>query len=204
MTFEVLPVVHVSDGAFPEYPGAQPERVLTGLARRFGRVVLVDVGGVRANDADLAFLQAASRKRSIWVDAGSRYATDAMDLIVAGAEAATLRWNTLDSVAELGEAAELAQPGSLFLGLEFPRGQFLANPRDPRSASEVAALAEALGIGLVFMLAAADADVARELPAAAVPRYVQGASRALATRLPEMGFTGALLAPAELPPEEAA
>ncbi len=204
MTFETVPVVHVVAGRFPEYPGADPERALTTLARRFGRVALVDASGIQVNEPQVEFIQDASRHRSLWVDAGPRYATDAMDVLVAGAETATLRWNTLRDAKELEEAAELAQAGSLFVGLEYPKGRFLANPRDARSADEVAQLAERLGVGLVFILDDPEEPGLRALPPAQTARWVQGIPRRLAAEAQEMGFQGALLAPAELPPEESA
>lgn len=199
MTFETLPVVHLDEGRFPEYPGQDTERVLTTLARRFGRVVVTDVSGVRSNDADLEFLQTAARKRPIWADAGSRYADDAMDLFVAGADAVTLRWNTLDHPDELAATAELCQPGTLFLALEFPRGKFLSHPRDRRAAAEVVARAEELGVGLVLVVDQGSDDVLRSLPLAQTPRYVQGPVSAASAQA--MGFAGAMLAPTALPEE---
>lgn len=200
MAFEVVPVVHLDRGRFPEFPGEDPERVLTSLARRFGRVALVDVAGVKRNDASLDVVQVAARRRSLWVDAGSRFATDAMDLFVAGAESVTMRWNTLDSPEELEEAAGMCQPGSLFVGLEFPHGRFLEHPKDARSAEEVARWAESLGVGLVLV-----ADVASDADARALPagheRWLQG--RAAPSTLQELGFRGALVAPDQLPPEGA-
>lgn len=201
VTFETLPVVHMEKRRLPEYPQADPEGVLTHLARRFGRVALVDVTGIRTNDADLEFLQTSSRRRSVWMDAGSRYATDAMDLFVAGADAVTMRWNTVDSAAELKEAAEMAQPGSLFLGLEYPRGAFLRNPRDARDARDVAALARELQLGLVYLVDRHDDHFLRSLPEASL-RYVQGAPPSVADALHSMGYSGMLVAPAHLPPEE--
>jgi phosphoribosylformimino-5-aminoimidazole carboxamide ribonucleotide (ProFAR) isomerase len=202
VTFETLPVLHLDEGRLPEYPGQDPERVLTSLSRRFGRVVLVDVHGVKANDADLEFLQHAARRRPVWMDGGSRYATDAMDLFVAGAEAVTLRWNTIQRVEELEEAADLCSPGTLFLALEFPKGEFLRHPKDKRDVAEVVRLAESKGVGIVYVLDGADETLARSLPGAATPRYVQSAI-APAT-IQSMGFQGCMLAPTLLPePEEA-
>lgn len=202
MSFETLPVVHLHEGRFPEYPGQDPERVLTSLSRRFGRVVLVDVAGVRANDADLEFLSHAARRRPVWVDAGSRYATDAMDLFVAGADAVTLRWNTLDEPEEMEEAAELCDPGTLYLALEFPHGQFLKHPRDKRDADEVVRYAESKGVGVVFVMDRADAAALAALPGAATRRYVQAA--AVPSDAQAAGLQGAILAPALLPEENAA
>lgn len=201
MSVDLVPVVHLDSGRFPEFPGEDPERVLTSLARRFGRVVVVDVAGVKRNDADLEFVSSAARRRALWVDAGSRFATDAMDLFVAGAEAVTLRWNTLDSPAELEEAAEMCQPGSLFLGLEFPRRGFLKNPRDARSPEEVARMAEGLGVGLVMIAERPGEDELRGFPAATT-RWLQGS--ASGETLQAMGFAGALVPAAQLPKEEPA
>lgn len=201
MTFETLPVVHLDEGRLPEYPGQDPDHVLSSLTRRFGRVVLVDVEGVRTNDADIEFVQQASRRRPVWADAGSRYADDAMDLFIAGAEAVTLRWNTLDSPDELAEAAALCQPGTLFLALEFPRGQFLRHPADARDASEVAQLAEEHGVGLVLVVDRASDDALRALPLSRTPRFVQGPVDPGVAQA--MGFAGAMLAPAALPEEAA-
>lgn len=201
MTFEALPVVHLERGVFPEYPGADVEAVLTELARRFGRVVVVDADGVRANDADLEAIQAASRRRALWVDAGSRYATDAMDLFVAGAEAVTMRWNTLHAPEELEEAAEMVQPGTLWLGLEFPQGRFLPNTRDKRDAAAVAEWADSIGVGLVLILERPTEATLRALPASRSGRYVQGLPRALLDSAQSMGFRGAMMTPTELPEE---
>lgn len=198
MAFEPVPVVHLTRGRFPELPDAEPERALTELARRFGKVALVDAEGVRANDADLEFIQAAARKRSLWVDAGSRYATDAMDLFIAGAELVTMRWNTLRAPAELEEAAGLCQPGSLFVGLEFPKGRFLKHPKDARDERAVAELAETLGVGLVLQLDKPDAALLRALPGGPT-RYAQGAPAAMRPELEALAFTGALVAPHEIP-----
>lgn len=196
MPFETAPLLHVEGGRFPEYPGEDPERVLSLLARRYGRVVLVDADGIRRNEADLEFLQRAARKRSVWVDAGSRFATDAMDLFVAGADAVTMRWNTLASVDELEEAASLAQPGALFVGLEFPRGEFLEHPKDRRSAPDVVKLVESLGLGLVYVLGRGESQLARALPASAAVRFVQ--SDAAPGELEAWGYQGAIIGPVTL------
>lgn len=204
MAFETVPVVHVVDGAFPEYPQQDPERVLGALARRFERIALVDAEGVRRNEPALEFVQAAARRRSLWLDAGSRYAEDAMDLFVAGAEAVTMRWNTLDSPKELEAAAELAQPDALFLGLEYPKGAFLPHRAYPRSAREVAAWAASLGVGLVFLLDEPDAHLLRSLPEAPTARWLQNLPRRLVDDAQAMGYRGALVPPAEIPPEASA
>lgn len=202
VAFETVPMLHLDQRRFPEYPERAPEGVLTALARAFGRVALVDVQGVRRNEADLEFVQQVARRRSVWVDAGSRFATDAMDLFVAGAETVTMRWNTLDSIEELREAADVTQPGSLLLGLEFPRGGFLKHSKDARGPHEAAAFAESLGLGLV-LLTDVGADL-RALPTSTAARFVAGLPRDRALAAEELGYQGALLSPSELPAEEAA
>lgn len=200
MAFETVPVVHLENGRFPEYPGKDVDPVLTELARRFGRVALVDAQGVRRNDADLELVQAVSRRRPLWVDAGSRYATDAMDLFIAGAQAVTMRWNTLASPEELEEAATLCEPETLFVGVELPHRTFLPHPKDPRGIDEVARLASRLGIGVVYIVDGAGEDVLGRLPTSGATRYVQGAA-VRAERLEELGFHGQLVAPDRLPEE---
>lgn len=204
MSFETVPVVHLVGGAFPEYPDADPERALSTLARRFGRIALVDAEGIRRNEPDVAFIQAHSKRRSLWVDAGPRYAADAMDVLVAGAESATIRWNTVRDAKELEEAALMAQAGSLFLAIEYPHGRFLPHAKDGRGPEELARLAESLGLGLLFILDGGDEATLRALPASTAPRWVQGVPRRVVGSLQDMGFAGALLAPSEIPPEESA
>lgn len=201
MAFETVPVLHLDKRAFPEYPDAAPERVLTELARRFGRVGLVDVEGVRANNADLEWIHAASKRRALWVDAGSRFATDAMDVLVAGASAVTVRWSTLRAADELEEAADLLDPDALFLALEHPGGRLRAHAKDGRGADALAAWAGDVGVGLVHVVDAdADADFVRALPRAVTPCYVQGASAAVAAQARTWGYAGALVSPTQLPP----
>lgn len=203
VTFETVPVVHLEHGRFPEYPGGEVERVLTDLARRFERVAIVDASGVRANDPDLVLIQQASKRRALWLDAGSRFATDAMDLFIAGASAVTMRWNTLNKPKELEEAAHICQPGTLFVGLEFPRGEFLPHRKDARTAEEVAQWCSDLDVGIVYQTHDADASFLRRLPVAQAPRYVQGVAARHVADAQAMGFAGALLAPVEIPEESA-
>lgn len=199
--FEVVPYVHYEAGAFPDLPGESVEGALTRLAKRFGRVAVVDVSGVKRNEPELEALQAAAKRRALWWDAGSRYATDAMDLFVAGAENVTLRWNTLHSPEELAEAADLCEPGSLHLAIEHPRGAFLAHPRDRRSAGDVARYADELGVGLVHLVDRADLHFLRSLPPTTGPRRVMGPVVGHEAELETLGFAGALVPALQIPPE---
>lgn len=201
MSFEVVPVVHLEEGLLPELGGESVDSALTRLARRFGRVALVDVSGVRRNQPQLEAVQAASRRRAVWIDAGSRFATDAMDLFIAGAESVTLRWNTLDSGKELEEAAELCEPSTLFLGLEHPGGRFLENRRDVRPLAAVARMAEELGMGVVHVVGEAQEHLVRGLPASEAPRFVMGPFWGWQERLEELGFAGMLVPAGDIPEE---
>jgi len=163
MSFARLPVVHLEGGALKEFPGEPAPEALARLTKAHKEVYLVDADGLRANKADLDLIRDSSRNASLWVDGGSRYATDVMDLFVAGAERVTARWNTLHSMAELEEAASFSE--DLFLGIEFRHG-FIDNKRDPAGTPEALfRRVEELGIGLVVidLLAATATQVDQNL-----------------------------------------
>lgn len=149
MTFTRLPVVHLERGALKEFPGEPLAEALARLSKRHELVYVVDLDGLRENQADLSGLNKASRNASLWLDAGSRYGTDVMDLFVAGAERVTVRWNTLHTIEELEEAAEVSE--DVFLGVEFRNG-FVDNKRMPAGSPEALfQRVEDLGIGLVVV-----------------------------------------------------
>lgn len=203
VAFETLPVVHYEDGKLHDAPGESVERTLTQLARRFGRVVVVDVQGVKRNEPDLEALQAASRRRAVWWDAGSRYATDVMDLFVAGAESVTIRWNTIHDPQELQDVGELLAPETVHVALEHPRGTFLRHPRDPRGAADVARFVDSLGLNVVHVVDRADLAFLRTLPLGTKGRRILGPVAGMQAELEEIGFDGAIVPADRLPPEEA-
>lgn len=149
MTFERFPVVQLERGHLKEHPEEPLKEALTRLSKAHDQVYLVDLEGLRANKSDLELLAEATRNANLWVDAGSRYATDVMDLFIAGAERVTVRWNTVHDFEELAEAVAFSE--EVFLGVEF-REAFIDNPRDPaRTPDLLFQRAEALGIGLVII-----------------------------------------------------
>lgn len=136
--FPVLPLVQVRAGALvgppagrgPEVRAVEPaEAALRRLARAAGEVVLVDLDGIETNSPDFLLLRDAARRHEIWHDGGAREASDVADAFVAGAKRVTVRWSLVDGLEELEVMADLAEPGALYLGLEF-RDVFIANRRD--------------------------------------------------------------------------
>ncbi len=204
VALEILPAVHLDQGGFPELPGEEVDAALTRLARRFGRVVVVDVAGIKRNQPELEQLQHTSKRRALWWDAGSRFATDAMDLFIAGAESVTLRWNTLQNAKELEEVASLCDPATIHLALEYPRGTFLPHSKDRIPAADVARLADRLGMSVVYVVDRSDTSFLRTLPAVTGTRHVQGPVSAVIGELEALGFTGAIVPADRLPAEERA
>lgn len=98
------------------------------LARTAGEVVLVDLDGIETNSPDLELLRDAARRDEVWYDGGARSASDVADAFVTGAKRVTVRWSLVGDLEALEEMAELAEPGALYLGLEF-RDVFVANRR---------------------------------------------------------------------------
>ncbi|HWG91469.1 MAG TPA: HisA/HisF-related TIM barrel protein [Candidatus Thermoplasmatota archaeon] len=149
MSFARFPLVHLSRGRLEEYPTEAPAPALQGLAKRAEMAYVVDLQGLTRNKADLDIVREASRKAALWVDGGSRYATDVMDLFIAGAERVTVRWNTLHSYSELIEASDLSE--EVYLGVEFQNG-FVDNRRDPAgSVDHLFRSVQQLGVGLVLI-----------------------------------------------------
>lgn len=204
---EVVPVLHVRRGRLVSPDGTPyPERPLDALARISGEAVyIVDMEGIERNKPDHALLQAVAKRRSVWSDAGPRYATDAADALVAGADRVTVRWNTLASEGELRELVALSD--SAFLGIEFRRG-LVPNRRDPAaSLRKLFALATELGIGVVGVdldsagtMRGVNKALAAELQPFPGEKYFAGGVRSLgeAEELGLMGFAGALVSTAVL------
>lgn len=148
--FPVLPLVQARAGALVGPHGAQSaEAEVRRLARAAGEVVLVDLDGIETNSPDFLLLREAARRDDVWHDGGAREASDVADAFVAGAKRVTVRWSLVDGLEELEEMAELAEPGALYLGLEF-RDVFVANRRERAlGVNDVLARVEALGMPVV-------------------------------------------------------
>jgi uncharacterized protein related to proFAR isomerase len=201
-SFEVVPRVrwqkrHLvgEDGARLEAPPVDRVRALAAK----GMVAVSDLDGLARNKADLDTLRKASEKGNVWVDAGSRFATDVMDALVAGAERATVRWSCLVDREEAEEAAEFGEAGALLLGLEF-RGALLPHPKMGGEA-EALALASALGWGIVVIDEAPAVDVASyqalagRFQGTGLERWYAGPLRSAgeARALETMGYRGVLV-----------
>lgn len=155
----VLPLVQVRGGRV-QPDRADPHAVLPRLAAAAGEVVLVDLDGLEDNAPDLGLLREVARRSAVWADAGSREAADVADLFVAGAHRVTVRWSTVEDEGALDEMAELAEPGALYLGLEF-RDVLVGNRKAPRlDAPTLLHKARELGLPVVA-LELAGLEVAR-------------------------------------------
>lgn len=203
-SFEVLPAVFVrgrrvvQPGSWEPVQGPPPAERIRALAAK-GMVYVVDLDGVQRNKADLDTLRRAAEKGNVWADAGSRFATDAMDALVAGAERLTLRWATLASEDELREAAALSD--SLALGIEF-HGPMVPNPLVRGDERHALALAADLGLDVVVLDLAREGrdggfhrDTAARLQGTGVRRWFAGGvrSREEARELEAMGYQGCIV-----------
>ncbi len=106
-------------------------KALHALVKRSGEAYVIDVAGLQKNETDLDLVRDATRRDLVWWDAGSRYATDVMDLLIAGAAHVTVRFNTLSATDEFMDVAEDAE--AVYLGLEFKDGELIASRSDPRA-----------------------------------------------------------------------
>ncbi len=150
---QAIPLVMLGDNGRIQAPSATSDIdgtviVIRALAKDAKDAYVIDLPGIASNSCDLELVREATRKDPVWWDAGSRHATDAMDLFIAGASRITMRWNTLADPAEFDEAA--ADSEELYLGLEYKDGALVPNRKDPkRSVSSILADADDLGCGIV-------------------------------------------------------
>jgi uncharacterized protein related to proFAR isomerase len=211
-TFQVMPSLRVHKRRVVDAQGQVVDRsaadAVKALAAK-GPVWVYDLDGLGRNKADLDTLRKAGDRGNVWVDAGSRFATDAMDVLVAGAEKATLRWDHLASEAELAEAVEMSD--ALLLGLVFDRGQFQRNPLLEGDEQRVLGVARDLGMGIAVIDATerpipggADRNLAARFAATGLDRWFVGGARdeADAREVEALGYQGAVLEP-ERPRREA-
>lgn len=208
-SFEVVPAVHLQKRRLVRPDGShldiQPVPKVRELAGK-GMVCVVDFDGLRRNKADLGTLRKMAEKGNVWADAGSRFATDAMDLLIAGAERATLRWAALAGEKELREAHEVVEPGALLLGLEY-RGAIVPSRQLGADEGKALALARELGLGIVVIdLARAgskagfDRSLASRFESTGLERWFAGGIRDSqdARDLEALGYKGCLVGSAML------
>jgi hypothetical protein len=119
--------------------------VIDGLSAQHRMLYLVDLGALEGHDPQLDYIQEVSRDIGLWVDAGVRTAEQAIDVIVAGAQKATLSSARIRGPAELKRAWELST--NLVFEVEIWDGAM--TPVDPRWETRdpptLAAAARSLG-----------------------------------------------------------
>ncbi|HEV8361324.1 MAG TPA: HisA/HisF-related TIM barrel protein [Candidatus Thermoplasmatota archaeon] len=201
-SFVVVPTVYLRKRKLVRADGAPTGEDVVPAVRSLaakGLVCIVDLDGLARNKADLDTLRKVADKGNVWVDAGSRYATDAMDLIVAGAERVTLRWSALVDEEELREAQAVSD--ALVLGLEFD-GAFQAHPKLGGEA-RAQELARELGLDVAVLdlaragsVAGADRALAARFQSTGLPRWFAGGVRDMtdARELEALGYKGCLVA----------
>ncbi|MCA1813355.1 MAG: hypothetical protein LC624_05315 [Halobacteriales archaeon] len=164
-----------------------------------GLVSIVDLDGLQRNKADLDTLRKCADKGNVWADAGSRFATDAMDVLVAGAERITMRWSTLAREEELRELAEMSD--AVWLGLEH-NGAFVPNPLVRGDEGHARAIAKDLNLGIVVIDLARtgtrrgfDKGIAARFDSSGLDRWFTGGVRdtADAREVEAMGYRGCLV-----------
>lgn len=200
--FETVPVVRLRKRRLLGASGDLLETDAVPRVRQLaakGPVCVVDLDGLRRNKADLDTLRRMADKGNVWADAGSRFATDAMDLLVAGADRVTLRWGSLADEEELREAHAMSD--ALLLGLEY-EGALVPNPRMGSDEGRGLALARELGLGLVVIDRAragsrkgVDRGLAARFQASGLERWFTGGvrDREDARELQALGYKGCLV-----------
>ena len=202
--FEVIPQLTlmkrklVQPGDWERVEGADPVAKARELAPK-GLLSIVDLDGLQRNKADLDTLRKCAEKGNVWADAGSRFATDAMDVIVAGAERITLRWSTLAGEDELRELAEMSD--AVWLGLEY-NGAFVPNPLVKGDEGYARGLARDLNLGIAVIDLARtgtkqgfDKGLAARFDSSGLDRWFAGGVRdqADARELEAMGWRGCMV-----------
>ncbi len=150
---EVLPVIHAQRGRLVG-PDAQPiQEDLREVARRFSddweAIYLVDLDGLSRNKAEHALVQELAKSVPVWADAGPRSHKDVMDLLIAGAEQVTIRYETATGPETLEEAVRLSE--NVALGLEFQDQELVQNPGWPSTPPELVSQAERLRVPIVVV-----------------------------------------------------
>jgi Histidine biosynthesis protein len=179
------------------WPGGgrpDPFDVVDRLARDYPLVYILDLDGIERGEPQLEYLQEFSRDVALWVDAGTRTADQAIDVLVAGAQRVVLSSSRIDGPEELERAWGLSS--QLAFEIELPNG--MLPPQDGWNASDPVALARAVrAIGPDHLIvsprdAAPDWNLVR-LVAAVGTTWVDG-SFALhdAARLESAGAAGAI------------
>lgn len=169
--------------------------VIGGLAAQYPLAYLVDLGALAGHDPQLDYIQEASRDIRLWVDAGVRNADQAIDVIVAGAERATLSSARFRGPAELKRAWELSP--NLIFEIEIWDGQMTAvDPRwettDPKALSSTVRSLGPTDIILSFRGSGRDWSLASEVSRGGPTWLAGGIGPADALSISSSGATGAI------------
>jgi hypothetical protein len=125
------------------WPGGgrpDPFDVVDRLARDYPLVYVLDLDGIERGEPQLEYLQEFSRDIALWVDAGTRTADQAIDILVAGAQRVVLSSSRLDGPEELKRAWGLTT--QIVFEIELPDGILPA--LDDWNAPDPVALARAV------------------------------------------------------------
>lgn len=178
-----------------------PFDVVDRLTADYSLLYLVDLDGIERQDPQLDYIQELSRDLPLWVDAGTRVADQAIDIIVAGARRAVLSTAYLRGRRELTRAWKLTT--ELAFEAEFRNGRLA--PTDPswntNDVYELLGAVRAVGIDH-FVVSPRESDPDWELVrrvAAIGPTWVDGTFQASdAARLAEVGASGGIFHPEAL------
>jgi uncharacterized protein related to proFAR isomerase len=196
--FQVVPRVFLRKRRLVRADGSAPGGDAVPRVRELaskGPVWVVDLHGLDRNRADLDTLRKLAEKGNVWVDGASRYATDAMDLLVAGAERVVLRWSALASEEELRESVALSD--AIVLALEYD-GAIVPHPTMDGEARALA-LARDLELDVAVLdqrragtRVGLDRPLASRLASSGLRRWFAGGVRddADAHELEAMGYQG--------------
>lgn len=171
------------------------------VLKQYERVLLVDIDGIERGSPQVGLLQEMGAQGEVWVDAGTRYAESAIDLLVGGATAVVLGTKTVAGVDELKSAVEMSD--AVFLGIDYDRG-VVAQDGQLRHMSPRSLLDIARNLGFPKLLFTdlgrgqgerpLEAAVIRELSSGSLPLYVGGGVReGDLGELGKLGASGALL-----------
>lgn len=138
---QIVPSICVSRGKVAESPQS-PDRFLEGengeqidaieyvraLSKKEKLIHIVDMDGRLRGKPHLNLIQEVSRKAKLWVDAGSRWVEDLMDLLVSGAECAVLNIGYMSGLDEVYSALELSD--KLVLAADYSEGSIVSRSGD--------------------------------------------------------------------------
>jgi phosphoribosylformimino-5-aminoimidazole carboxamide ribonucleotide (ProFAR) isomerase len=94
--------------------------ILKKLSEDYEKVLITDLSGINRDRPQLDVLKSISTKMELWVDAGIRYGSGVIDVLVAGADYVILGTKTLRGLSELEKACELSE--NLMIDINYDDG----------------------------------------------------------------------------------